>query len=139
MSSIPMAIRQQVISEAEHRCEYCLTSSRLIGMPLVIDHIMPKSLGGGDERENIAASCYRCNEFKGARIQGVDPETDELTMFFNPRKKLWIEHFAWINGATQVIGVTATGRVTATALRVNNEYIVATRGIWAARGWHPPY
>ena len=65
MSSIPKAIRQQVISEAEHRCEYCLTSSRLIGMPLVIDHILPKSLGGSDERENLAASCYRCNEFKG--------------------------------------------------------------------------
>lgn len=139
MSSIPKAIRQQVISEAEHRCEYCLTSSRLIGMPLVIDHITPKALGGGDERENLAASCYRCNEFKGARIQGVDPVTDELTMFFNPRKQLWIEHFAWVNGATQVIGVTGIGRVTAIALRINNEYIIATRGIWVARGWHPPY
>jgi hypothetical protein len=85
MSSIPKSIRQQVISEAEHRCEYCLTS------------------------------------------------------FFNPRKQLWIEHFAWINGVTQVIGVTASGRVTATALRINNEYIVATRSIWVARGWHPPY
>jgi hypothetical protein len=108
-------------------------------MPLVIDHILPKSLGGGDERENLAASCYRCNEFKGARIQGIDPETDEMVMFFNPRTQLWIEHFTWINGATQVIGITATGRVTVMALRINNEYIVATRGIWAARGWHPPY
>jgi hypothetical protein len=108
-------------------------------MPLVIDHITPKSLGGSDDRTNLAASCYRCNEFKGARIQGIDSATDELTMFFNPRKQLWIEHFAWGNGATQVIGVTAIGRVTVGALRINNEYIVATRGIWIARGWHPPY
>ncbi|MEB3219873.1 MAG: HNH endonuclease [Nostocales cyanobacterium 94392] len=39
------------------------TNSRLIGMPLVMEHIFPKTAGGGDESENLAASCYRCNEF----------------------------------------------------------------------------
>ena len=139
MSSIPKAVRQQVLSEAEHRCEYCLTSSRLIGMPLVIDHITPKSLGGEDERKNLAASCYRCNEFKGAKTQGIDNVTGELTTLFNPRTQVWIENFKWINGASEVVGITPTGRVTVSNLRLNNEYIMATRGIWAARGWHPPY
>jgi hypothetical protein len=139
MSSIPKAVRQQVLSEAEHRCEYCLTSSRLIGMPLVIDHITPKSLGGGDERENLAASCYRCNEFKGAKTQGTDNVSGELVILFNPRTQVWIEHFKWTNRATEVVGITSTGRVTVSTLRLNNEYIIATRAIWASRGWHPPY
>ena len=139
MSSIPKAVRQQVLSEAEHRCEYCLTSSRLIGMPLVIDHITPKSLDGEDERKNLAASCYRCNEFKGAKTQCIDNVTGELTTLFNPRTQVWIENFKWINGASEVVGITPTGRVTVSTLRLNNEYIMATRGIWAARGWHPPY
>jgi len=94
MSSIPKAVRQQVLSEAEHRCEYCLTSSNVTG---------------------------------------------ELTTLFNPRTQVWIENFKWINGASEVVGITPTGRVTVSTLRLNNEYIMATRGIWAARGWHPPY
>ena len=57
-------LRQQVISEANARCEYWQTSSRVTGTPLVMEHIMPKSLGGSDERSNLATACYRCNEFK---------------------------------------------------------------------------
>ncbi len=31
------SVRQQVFARAGHRCEYCLTSRRVIGMPLVVD------------------------------------------------------------------------------------------------------
>jgi len=41
MPPIPQTLRQQVFAEANHRCEYCRTSRRLIGMPLVVDHIIP--------------------------------------------------------------------------------------------------
>ncbi|WNZ44583.1 HNH endonuclease signature motif containing protein [Leptolyngbya boryana CZ1] len=61
--TISEALRRQIIEEAGHRCEYCKTSSRLIGMPLIMEHVFPKSLGGQDDRSNLAASCYRCNEF----------------------------------------------------------------------------
>lgn len=64
MATISRQPRQQVYAEADYRCEYCRTSARLIGMPLVIDHILPQSVGGDDERDNLAATCYRCNEFK---------------------------------------------------------------------------
>ena len=91
MSSISKSLRQQVINEAGYRCEYCRTSSRLIGMPLVMDHILPSSLGGSDERENLAACCYRCNEFKGAKIKANDPVTNESISLFNPRLQRWLE------------------------------------------------
>jgi 5-methylcytosine-specific restriction endonuclease McrA len=81
MASISENIRQHVFAESDHRCEYCLTSRRLIGMPLIIDHIVPRSAGGDDNRENLAAACYRCNEFKWAKTHATDPATGELGAF----------------------------------------------------------
>jgi len=138
VSTISSALRQQVSAEAGHRCEYCLSSRRVIGMPLVTDHVIPRSAGGGDGRENLAASCYRCNEFKGARTHAADPATGELVPLFNPRTQTWREHFAWANGGTHIVGLTPTGRATVLALRLNNEYVIEARVLWIARHWHPP-
>ena len=68
MASVPPSLRQQVILDANQCCEYCQTQQCLTGMPLVIDHIIPRSMGGGGDRANLAASCYRCNEFKGVKM-----------------------------------------------------------------------
>lgn len=138
MSSISQSIRQQVVSEAKQCCEYCMTQQLLIGMPLVIDHVIPRSTGGSDKRENLAASCYRCNEFKGARTQAPDPMTGEQAPLFNPRQQIWSDHFAWTNAGTHIAGLTATGRATVETLKLNNDYIVEARKIWVAQNWHPP-
>ena len=86
----------------------------------------------------MAASCYRCNEFKGAKTYAVDPATGELAALFHPRKQQWSTHFSWANGDTHVIGLTPTGRATVVALRLNNEYVVGARLLWVAWKWHPP-
>ncbi len=138
MSLVSPTIRQQVISEAQQCCEYCQTQQCLIGMPLVIDHIIPLSLGGSSDRANLAASCYRCNEFKGAKTQGIDPQTGETVTLFHPRQQVWAEHFAWTEEGTTIKGLTAVGRATVSALKVNNEYAIASRRIWVAENWHPP-
>lgn len=138
VSSIPKSVRQQVINEAGYKCEYCRTSSRLIGMPLVMDHILPSSLGGSDERENLSACCYRCNEFKGAKTTANEPVNNESVSLFNPRQQRWLYHFQWANGGTHIIGITACGRATVLALRLNNEDIVQARAIWISLNWHPP-
>jgi HNH endonuclease len=136
--TITSKLRRQVIVAADYRCEYCKTSSRLTGTPLVMEHILPRSLGGTDGQKNLAASCYRCNEFKGAKTHATDPETDQFVELFNPRSQLWGEHFAWVNGGTHVAGVTQTGRATVVALRLNNDNIVEARTFWIEGGWHPP-
>lgn len=38
--------------------------------PLTVDHIIPKSRGGGEELENKQPMCYRCNQRKGSRLPG---------------------------------------------------------------------
>lgn len=139
MASIPDALRQRIFAEAGHCCEYCRTSRRLIGMPLVIDHITPKSAGGSDEPDNLAAACYRCNEFKWAKTHSTDPVTGDLAPLFNPRQQRWDDHFTWANGGTHISGLTPTGRATVVALRLNNDYVVEARTLWMAQGWHPPH
>lgn len=138
MSSIPKSLRLQVFAEAQYRCQYCRTSARLVGMPLVIDHIIPTSAHGSNERENLAASCYRCNEFKGVKIRAVDPTTGKLVALFNPFSQVWNEHFSWANGGTHIVGKTPTGCATVVALKLNNDYLVEARSLWITVGWHPP-
>jgi HNH endonuclease len=136
--AISEKIRSEVIERASYCCEYCQTNSRLIGMPLVMEHIQPKCNGGKDELENLAASCYRCNEFKGAKTYASDPQTSQLVALFNPRQESWQDHFYWVNGGTHIAGTTPTGRATVIALRLNNEYITEARVLWIESNWHPP-
>lgn len=103
-----------------------------------MDHVLPKSIGGSDERENLAAACYRCNEFKGSKTHATDPATGALVALFNPRIQGWVEHFTWVNGGIHVAGLTPTGRATVVALRLNNDDIVAARMLWVENNWHPP-
>lgn len=103
-----------------------------------MEHILPRSLGGTDERNNLAASCYRCNEFKGAKTHVTDLESGQLVPLFNPRNQYWADHFTWVNGGTHVVGMTPIGRATVIALRLNNENVVEARAIWIEFGWHPP-
>lgn len=135
---LPDLIRQLVFERAQHCCEYCQTQRRLTGMALVVDHIIPQILDGSDDLENLCACCYRCNEFKGARITSRDPLTNELAALFNPRTQRWHEHFRWENGGTHIIGQTPTGRATVLALRLNNDYIVESRSLWITYDLHPP-
>jgi hypothetical protein len=57
---------------------------------------------------------------------------------FNPRTQTWALHFAWSADGTEIIGLTATGRATVVALRLNNDEIVGARSLWVQVGWHPP-
>ncbi|MCX6031063.1 MAG: HNH endonuclease [Chloroflexi bacterium] len=119
-------------------CGFCRTSSRIIGQPLTVEHIIPRARGGSSDEENLWLSCRRCNEYKGAQIEAVDPRTGQVVSLFNPRRQSWNEHFAWSGDGARIIGLTSCGRATVNALQLNNDDIVAARLIWVAVGWHPP-
>ena len=88
--------------------------------------------------ENLCLACRTCNEYKSDTTEAIDPLTGELLALFNPRQQSWKEHFQWNNDASAIEGLTAIGRATIIALRMNNAVIVATRKRWFAIGWHPP-
>ncbi len=134
----PKALYQRLRNQTGSRCGYCHTPSQLIGQPLTVEHIIPRACGGSFEESNLWLSCRRCNEYKGTKTDGIDPETGLIFPLFNPRQQVWKEHFAWSKDGTLIIGLTPCGRATVAALQMNNADIVAVRLLWVAVGWHPP-
>lgn len=135
---ISKPLRKGVTVQARHRCGYCLTSEAIVGTPMEIDHIVPRSLGGLTEEDNLWLACSLCNENKGIRTVALDPLTGEMAPLFNPRRQVWQEHFAWIAEGDRIIGLTAIGRATVIALNLNRLSLVKARQVWVAAGWHPP-
>lgn len=135
---IPVELRRQVREDARTRCGYCHSPEALLGMPLEFDHLYPEARGGPTERENLWLACSRCNDFKGDRIDFVDPVTQERVLLFHPRNHRWMDHFAWSPDGTHMLGKTSIGRATIEMLRLNNEFIVTTRRFWVEVGWWPP-
>src|SRR5450755_338795 len=58
--AVPVS-RRGVLRRDVHRCAYCG------GHANTVDHVMPRSRGGGDTWENLVACCVRCNNAKGDR------------------------------------------------------------------------
>lgn len=87
-------------------------------------------------------ACRNCNEGRGDRCEGADPQTGEVVSLFNPRIERWSEHFAWDTSRTRLIGLTATGRATVELLDVNDDrhggHSVRIRERDVADGYHPP-
>ena len=131
-------LRAQVIRTAREMCEYCQTSQEMTLATFHLDHIIPRSAGGVTEFANLCLSCPFCNEFKGERWRACDPETGRQVRLFNPRRDRWQRHFKWSEDGTQIIGLTARGRATVAALRINNQIAQTARRFWVASGIHPP-
>lgn len=138
MSYTPEHIRQRVRQRAENRCEYCLSHQNYIWGRLQIDHIIPTSRGGTDTEENLCLACELCNQHKWAKIEGIDPQTNQRVPLFHPRKQRWSKHFTWSADGTRIVGLTACGRATVHALQLNNELAIIVRRNWIRAGWHPP-
>jgi hypothetical protein len=131
-------LRRRIAAQADYRCGYCLTSERLTGIRLTLDHIVPLAAGGPTEESNLWVACRPCNEFKGAQTLAQDPVTHQTVALFNPRSQHWLEHFEWSDDGTRIIGRTPIGRATVVALQLNRDLIVHARRQWVKVGWHPP-
>lgn len=59
MTKMQPVSRRGVLRRDQHRCAYCE------GFANTIDHVLPRSRGGGDTWENLVACCLRCNNVKG--------------------------------------------------------------------------
>ena len=138
MPTIPRSLRRKVTLAAHSRCGYCLTTQQVSGAQMHIDHIVPLSHGGTSDESNLWLACALCNSYKGMQTHALDPLTGARSPLFNPRTDIWSEHFHWSNSSVEIIGITAVGRATVVALRLNNELIAAARRQWVLAGWHPP-
>lgn len=55
--------RSLILKRDGHTCQYC----GYTGPKLTIDHVIPKSRGGDESWQNLAASCLDCNNCKDNR------------------------------------------------------------------------
>jgi len=131
-------LRRSIAEAAQHRCGYCLTAQEFTAMPMHIEHLTPVAAGGTSTVENLWLACALCNGYKATQTHGLDPETNQMTPLFNPRRQTWAEHFQWHVDGIEIMGKTPIGRVTVLALKLNNEYLTRARRRWVAVGWHPP-
>ena len=61
--------RRAVLARDAWTCQYCgASASNGARGALTIDHVVPRSRGGGSVWENIVASCAPCNRRKGDRL-----------------------------------------------------------------------
>ncbi len=67
-----------------------------------------------------------------------DPVSARDVPLFHPQRDIWAEHFAWAEDATEIVGLTAVGRATVAALRMNRPQLVRVRRMWGIMGEHPP-
>ncbi|MEB3355143.1 MAG: HNH endonuclease [Synechococcales bacterium] len=137
-------LRQAIRERANYLCEYCHSPERLSANRFTIDHIIPKSLSGSDNLNNLALACRRCNERRYNFVAGVDPETQEIVPLFNPRQQMWKDHFVWLDHGVVIQGITPIGRATCIRLDLNDaryserDSIRETRRFWIKTGLHPP-
>jgi uncharacterized membrane protein YccC len=133
---VTAAIREKVIQRAAGRCEYCGLSSRGQAASFHVDHIKPQAAGGRTALSNLALACVHCSLRKGARQNGRDPLTAKESPLFHPRRDRWNHHYRW-NGC-RLTGLSATGRATIAALRLNSHDHQIIRAFESQLGRHPP-
>jgi 5-methylcytosine-specific restriction endonuclease McrA len=56
-------VREYVLTKWKRTCCYC----GAMGVPLQVEHIVPRSRGGSDRVSNLALACQPCNQQKGER------------------------------------------------------------------------
>ena len=112
------AATRRVRHRAADICEYCHLPESAFDIPFHIEHVRARQHRGDDSPDNFCLACDRCNLYKGPNLAGIDPETDEITPLFHPRRQDWSEHFAVAD--CEVHGLTPCGRATVSLLKMND-------------------
>jgi hypothetical protein len=129
------ALRREVGTRAQSRCEYCLYPEARSAFSHQVDHIISRKHGGGSGLDNLALCCIFCNRYKGSDIAAIDMRTGEIVRLFHPRLDRWPDHFRVVGAIIEPL--TLRGEVTARLLRFNQAQRVAERALLQATGYYP--
>jgi len=135
---ISVELQRQVRERFANCCAYCRTAEALTVVTIEFEHIVPRAAGGATVFDNLCLSCPTCNRHKSDLGSAPDPLTQKDVALFHPQQQRWRDHFSWNADATQVVGLTPTGRATIAALRMNRPQMIRVRRMWVAMNEHPP-
>lgn len=62
--SVSSRLRYEILRRDNYTCRYCGGSAPDVS--LTVDHVIPVTLGGGDDPSNLVAACSACNSGKSA-------------------------------------------------------------------------
>jgi 5-methylcytosine-specific restriction endonuclease McrA len=79
--------RTNIFTRDKHQCQYC--GAQPEKSQLTLDHVVPRSRGGGDSWENIVLACARCNVKKSNRT----PEEANMHLLKQPTAPRWLPRF----------------------------------------------
>lgn len=78
--AVSRRLRFEVLRRDGHTCRYC--GAKAPDVALTVDHVIPTTLGGGDEPANLVTACQPCNAGKTSIAPGsalvADVEADAL-------------------------------------------------------------
>jgi 5-methylcytosine-specific restriction endonuclease McrA len=72
--------RRNIFARDHNQCQYC--GKRFPTSELSLDHVTPRSQGGGSTWENIVCACVECNVRKGGRT----PKQAHMSLIRKPEK-----------------------------------------------------
>jgi 5-methylcytosine-specific restriction endonuclease McrA len=72
--------RRNIFARDHNQCQYC--GKKFPTSELSLDHVVPRSQGGGSTWENIVCACVKCNVRKGGRT----PKQAHLHLIRKPEK-----------------------------------------------------
>ncbi len=76
--------RRTVLARDLYTCQYCGTQPAR--NELTVDHVLPRSRGGGTSWDNVVAACGPCNRHKGNRT----PEEAGMRLLSTPSRPRFI-------------------------------------------------
>lgn len=135
---VPAQLQRDLREQCGGCCAYCRSAEDLTAITFEFEHIVPRAKGGATERQNLCLACPMCNRYKSDGVLGFDPETQMQVPLFHPQQDIWTDHFAWNVECSQVVGLTASGRATIVALKMNRPALIRVRRLWVAMEEHPP-
>jgi 5-methylcytosine-specific restriction endonuclease McrA len=94
-------LREYLLEKFGRACAYCGKQ----GVPLQIEHIQPKALGGSDRASNLAIACRPCNEKKAAQpIETFLATKPDLLKKIKVQSKAPLRDAAAVNSARYALG-----------------------------------
>ena len=96
-------VREYLLEKWGRKCAYCGKE----GIPLEVEHVIPKSCGGSDRVSNLTIACEKCNQKKGNRDIGdfMKQKLDVLRKILS-NAKAPLRDTAAVNATRYAIGET---------------------------------
>ena len=62
--TLPKEFRLSILERDNFCCVFCGKGGQTSQWILEVDHILPRSQGGGDEQSNLRTLCVRCHDIR---------------------------------------------------------------------------